>query len=366
MQGFRRISHNSTLITILATIAILILFVECSKKDEQVLNLLCWTGYEERSLLDVFEKKYNIKVNAKTFVGADAMFSLLTQTTATYDVVVVDPEYIKKLHAAGRLAELNPADYDFTGYLDELKEFPLCYVNGNMYAILVEYGSNGLVYNTKYLKNEDVQTYEILWSRKVEDRVGIWDWYLPSMGVISISLGHEDPYNISDQQFQAILDRLKSLRPQVRAIHSSPTEMISALANEETWIVPAGGEWVAAFLQQQGKPIDWIVPEEGGIMWMDALCIVNDASHPDAAKTYIRWMMTPEAQALLSQKQAYQSNVPNMMAYNLLTKKQKDMLKVHNDQEALALVNRLHVRSLPINQPEKEWQDAWEEFKASK
>jgi len=332
----------------------------------QELNLLCWTGYEERALLDAFEKKHNINVNAKTFVGADAMVSLLSQSKGIYDVVVVDPEYIEKLHAAGRLAAMNPAEYDFAGYLDELKDFPLCYSEDKMYAILVEYGSCGLVYNTAHLTTEDVKSYDILWDTKVKGRVGIWDWYLPSMGVISCSLGYQDPYDITDAQFDAIGERLAALRPQVRAIHPSPPEMLSALANDETWIVPAGGEWVAAILKQQGKPIDWVVPDIGGIMWMDTLCIVNDAPHPEAAKAYVHWMMTPEAQALLSQKQAYQSNVPNMKAYDLMPPAHKDMLKVHDADEAKALIGRLHVRSLPINQSEKRWQDAWEKFKASR
>ena len=329
------------------------------------LNLLCWTGYEERSLLDVFEKEHGLKVNAKTFIGADAMFSLLTQSKGIYDIVVVDPEYIEKLHSAGRLAPLSAADYDFTNYLKELRDFPLCYIDEKMYAILVEYGANGLVYNTAHLTPDDVRSYDVLWHPKVKNRVGIWDWYLPSMGVVSCSLGHADPYDITDTQFDAIVGRLKSLRPQVRAIHPSPPEMLSALANEETWIVPGGGEWVAAILKQQGKPIDWVVPDIGGVMWMDALCIVNDAPNVEAAKAYIRWMMTAEAQSLLSQKQAYQSNVPNMKAYGLMPQSHKDRLRVHNAEEARDLINKLHVRSLPINQAERQWQEAWEKFKAA-
>src|SRR6266568_2814190 len=44
------------------------------------LNLLLWTGYEEPAILNAFKKKYDVNVNYKTFVGGDAMFSLLTQS----------------------------------------------------------------------------------------------------------------------------------------------------------------------------------------------------------------------------------------------------------------------------------------------
>jgi spermidine/putrescine transport system substrate-binding protein len=329
------------------------------------LNLLCWTGYEEPAMIEPFEKKFNVKVNYKTFAGADQMFALVTQSKATYDVAVVDPEYIQKLHAAGRLTPLNASDYSFDAYFEPLKHFPLCWIDGKLQAVLVRFGANGLVYNTQHLSPKDVKSYRILWSPKVRGRVGIWDWYLPSMGVISKAAGNKDAYNLSDERFAALTKRLLGLRPQVSAIHPRPPEVINAMGNAEDWIVPGGGEWVAALLQQQGKPADWTVPEEGGIMWIETLAIINDAPHPDIAKKYIQWMQTPEAQAALTQRASYNSNVPNRLAYDLLTPKQKDALKIHNEQEADELINKLSVRQLPTRQSEQVWQDAWQQFKSA-
>jgi spermidine/putrescine transport system substrate-binding protein len=315
-------------------------------------------------MLAPFEKTFNVKVNYKTFVGGDQMFALLTQSKGQYDAVVVDPEYVEKLHAAGRLSELTQSDYKFDDYFQPFQRFPLCWINDKLYAILVRFGSNGLVYNTNHVTAEEAKSYKILWDQKVKDRVGIWDWYLPSMGVLSCSMGNKEPYAITDAQFGALKQRMMELRPQVKAIHPKPPEMIAALANEETWIVPGIGEWIAAILKQQGKPIGWTVPDEGGVMWVETLVIPNDAPHPDAAKQYIQWMQTPEAQALLTQRDAYQSNVPNKKAYDILTSPQKDTLKVHNEQEALELINKLSVRRLPVNQTEKQWQDTWQQFKS--
>ena len=330
---------------------------------ERVLNLLCWVGYEEPSMINVFEDEYDVKVNAKTYVGGDAMFTLFTQSRDVYDVVVVDPEYLPKLHAAGRLAKLNRDDYDSGDFFATFKKFPFTEYDGDLYAVPVRFGSNGLVYNTNHLTAEDVSSYKILWDPKVKGRVGIWDWYLPSMGVLSRAVGNQTPYDISEEQFRALEKATLELRPQVAAIHPSPPEMLSALANEETWVVPAGGEWVAAILQAQGNPIDWVVPEEGGIMWSETLVIANDAPHPDVAREYIQWMHTPEAQALLTQREAYYSNVPNKKAYDLLTDSHKDILKIHNEQEAMAMLEKISVRTLPQRQAESDWQDVWERFK---
>jgi len=343
---------------------IALLYSERSTPYTKELNILVWAGYEERELLDPYEKTFNVKVNYKTFVGADEMFALFTQSKGQYDVVVVDPEYIEKLHAVGRLAVLNPNDYDFADYFEPFKMFPLCWINNKLHAVLVRWGANGLVYNTNHISAEEAKSYDILWNPKVKGRVGIWDWYLPSMGVLSRSLGDDQPYEITDGQFAVLEERLMTVRPQVAAIHPQPSEMLAALANEQTWIVPAGGEWVASRLKQQGKPIDWSVPDKGGVMWIETLVIANDAPHPEAAKQFIRWMQSPAAQALLTQREAYGSNVPNRKAYDLLTPAQKDVLKIHDEAEALNLIRRLSVRRLPANQPEAVWQGAWQRFKA--
>ena len=333
--------------------------------EERVVNLLCWVGWDERDLLEPFENAHDIKVNYKTFVSDDAMFSLVLASPGTYDLVVSGPEYVEKLYQAGKLAQLDANDYDFSQYFDRFKNFPFTRYDGDLYAVMMRWGVNGLLYNTDHLTPEDVASYEILWDPKVKGKIGIWDWYLPSMGVISRYLGNSEPYQISDEQFADLREKVLELRPQVKAIHPSPPEMLAALANEETWLVPAAGEWVAAILRTQGKPIDWLVPKEGGVMWSSALVILKDAPHPEMAKIFIQWAQSPEAQALLAQRQAYHSNVVNAKAYELMSEELKDTLKVHNTEEATGILNQISVRTIPQGQPEAEWQDAWEQFKTA-
>ncbi|HSS52626.1 MAG TPA: extracellular solute-binding protein [Thermoanaerobaculia bacterium] len=363
MRASRRNIVVGVVLAVLLVLAIILFWGPKSSAKE--VNLLIWAGYEDPTILNEFKRANpDIKVNYKTFVGGDSMFSLLTQSHNQYDVVVVDPEYIDKLYAAKKLASLDPQDYDFTGYLEELKNFPLCWKSNRLYAIVVEFGSLGLVYNTRHISAQEAASYSILFSPKVKGRVAVWDWYLPIMGVLSRSLGNDQPYQISDAQFALLQSRLKQLRPQIAAIQPNFAALMAALANEDAWIVPGGAEWVASALQDQGKHFDWVVPPPGGVMWMDSLAIPVDAPHSEAAKVYIRWMMTPKAQALLSQKQAYHSNVPNLRAYDLMPAAHKDRLRIHNAQEMRDLLRHLAVRRLPVNQPEQVWQEAWENFKA--
>jgi spermidine/putrescine transport system substrate-binding protein len=335
-------------------------------RPQQVLNLLCWTGYEEPQLLEPFERRYGVKVRYKTFVGGDAMYALLTQSKGQYDVVVVDPEYVEKLRTANRLSVLAPSDYDLRSYIPTFRQFPLAWKDGKMYAIPVEFGANALLYNTERISTGEAANYDLLFSDKVKGKVGVWDWYLPIMGVLSVALGNSQPYDISDGAFDRLRRRLMQLRPQIGVIAAAFPDLMTSLANGETLIVPGGAGWVAVFLQAQGKPYDWSVPKAGGIMWVDSLVIPTDAPHPDTARLYLQWMTTPEAQAALAQKKAFAANVPNADAYPLISPQIRKALRTENGAEADALARSLAVRTLPVQQSERTWQDAWEQFKASK
>ncbi|PIT96901.1 ABC transporter substrate-binding protein [Candidatus Campbellbacteria bacterium CG10_big_fil_rev_8_21_14_0_10_35_52] len=339
------------------------LFLLRQQPSKDTLNMLAWIGYEEPELIKPFEEQYKVKVNVKTYIGGDQMFTLLSQSKNQYDVVIVDPEFIEKLYGAGRLSELDTTDYNFNDYLEPFRKFPLAWINNKLYAVIVRFGSNGLAYNTKYLSQDDVSSYNVLWDQKVKGKVGIWDWYLPSMGVISKYLGFDEPYKLSEGEFQKLRSAVLSLKPQVAAVHPNPAEIKAALAVEQTWIVPAAGEWIVADLQADGYPIDWTVPKEGGIMWIEALVIPTDSQNIALAKKFIQYMQTPEAQSQLMWRKAYKSAAPNTKAISRLDETQQDTLHLHNAQEAIDLVNKLSVRMLPVNQSEAEWQKVWQEFK---
>lgn len=330
------------------------------------LDFLCWAGVDEPALLEAFENDTGIKVQYKTFVGGDSMYSLLTNSKHQYDVVMVGSEYIAKLYADGRLATLDPADYDLSQYIPTFKRLPPCYVKDTMIALPIEFGANGLAYNTSVISASEASSYAILQSDKVKGKVGVWDRYLPIMGVLSKSLGNAAAYDISDEQFMALKKALFGMRQQMSVIAPNFPVLIASLARGETVVVPGGAAFFATALHRQGVPIDWIIPKEGGVMWVDSLVVPTDAPHPDLAKIFLQWMCSSKAQALLANKKAFSASVPNAAAYPMIDPGVRKLLKTENGEEAEALAKKLAVRTFPVQQTEQIWQNAWEEFKTGK
>ncbi|MCW9078035.1 MAG: extracellular solute-binding protein, partial [Gammaproteobacteria bacterium] len=60
----------------------------------------------------------------------------------------------------------------------------------------------------------------------------------------------------------------------------------------------------------------YVLPEEGGNIWVDYLCVLRESSNKDAAKQFIDFLNEPEIAARLAQYVYYAS--PNQAAEKLL------------------------------------------------
>ena len=233
---------------------------------------------------------------------------------------------------------------------------------------MLRFGYLGLAYNTEKLSAEEVKSYKILWDPKVTGKVGWFDWYLPSMQVLSLYNGNKPPYDISDEAFEKLRETLFSLKPQT-AGYFQMADLFSSFANGQAWVVPGIGDWVALLLEDQGKPIKAVVPDEGGLQWTESLSIAKGAQNLDLAKRYIQYATSPEGQVKTATLSSYAAAIPNMEGWKLMAKDKPewaDRLRLRLDQENVMDQFRkgnIFTRKLPVQQPIEAWNETWTEFK---
>ena len=226
---------------------------KASAADEDTLTLLTWPGHADAHVVGPFEEETGVKIVPKEYVGGEAMLSLLQQSPpGTYDVILTGNAYIEMMRDAGFIEKLDPADYPIEDFWPEFQNFPTHWLDGDLYSVMVSYGFIGMAYNTNIFTAEDLRSYAALWSDKAAGKVGHFDWYLPSMGVLSIYNGNENPYDIDEAQFEKLKETLFSLRPQVAGFYAF-AGLFGAMTGEEAWVVPGIGEWLT-ILMQQGRP----------------------------------------------------------------------------------------------------------------
>lgn len=348
-----------------------VLFAGCDRQsnttqDSKKLHLLAWVGYDEPEFLEPLKKDLGADIVVKTYVGGDQMYSLFTSAPpGTYDAVIVDAEYGERMYNDHQIVALERDLWYSQDLFSPFASGQPANVRDDVYGAVLRWGALGLVYNTQKLNESEVASYDVLFTDKVKGRVGIFDWYLPNMGVFSRHLGHKRPYDLDASELHKLSDALRKLRPQVRSIQANTGDVIGDLRSGEVWVTPAIGEWAAAVLAEEGKPIHWTVPKEGGIMWVEAIAIPTSGKNQALSKELVRMIRKPEHLARLAWRKAYHSQSSRRDAYGFLSQEQKGVLRAKALEDVQNLIDLLVVRKLPgPRTSEADWIRLWTEFKS--
>ncbi len=341
-----------------------------SAAEPGVLNYLSWPGNADPYLVAEFEKANNCKIRIKEYVGGDQMLAVINQSPpGSFDVVLADAEYMHLLHAADFIEELNPDDYPLKDYWPEFQKFPLHWFDGKLYGVMTDFGYLGLSYNTEIYKPAEVASYAALWAEKAKGKVGFFDWYLPSMGCVSLSNGNRPPFDVDDQGLAALKKKLFSLKPQASGFYTI-ADIFSSLTNRRAHLVPGIGEWITLGLRMNGVPVDTIIPEEGGLQWTESLSIVKGTPKRDLARKFIQYTASPDGQVRQATKIDNKKSIPSIAGWKLLNQtlpKEAEILRmtltgpnVMDEYKA----KRIQFRQLPSRQEIEAWNDIWSEFKS--
>ncbi len=341
-----------------------------ARAQDNVLSLLSWPGHGDPAVVGAFEQEFGVKVVTKEYVGGEAMLALINQSPpGSFDVVLADSEYVSMLKEGGFIDPMNPADYPLDDYWPEFQKFDGHWFDNELYAVIERFNLAGLAYRTDVLTPEDVKSYKILWGDKLKGKIGFFDWYLPTMGCLSLAQGNKPPYDIDDAHFEALKESLFSLRAQAGGFYSM-ADMFSMISNGQAAVIPGQGTAVALILKKSGVPVEVAIPEEGGLLLTESLSICASSTKKDLAKKFIQYKTSPQGQAAMALLPAYNLPIPNRKGWELLNKEKPD------DAKALGMVldgpnimdefkkGNLYPRMLPAQQGIEAWNEAWSEFKA--
>jgi spermidine/putrescine transport system substrate-binding protein len=327
------------------------------------LNILVQAGYDEPQIIGPFEEMYNVSVNSRVFPSSDEMFALLQASRpGDWDITMPDTPWIERLHQAGLVEELDPADFPMIAdQYERWQDFDQLMVDGAQYGIVSRWGLYGIVYNSNHVDAEEAQSIGVMYDEAYRGQVVLFDWYLPNMGMIGRYAGFDQPYDVTGEDFETIRELTLELRPQVGVIAATNTDTIQALAMESGYL-SFGGEWLQLLLKDEGHPIELAVPEEGGVSWTEAVVQLSGSQNPEAAQAFMQYILSPEPQAKLAWADAFHATVPNSQAVEFLTPEQAEALRMDDPARIDEILGKIATRKLPPD--ESFWIETWEEFKS--
>jgi putative spermidine/putrescine transport system substrate-binding protein len=174
-------------------------------------------------------------------------------------------------------------------------------INGVHYGVSLQWGPNVLMYNTHKFPSAP-KSWSALYDPKNKGQVTVPDNAIQIadaalyLSKTKPSLGIQDPYELNQTQFQAVIDLLKKQQPLVRKYWAVAGQEVSMFKNGDA-SVGAAWPYQTNTLKASGAPVADTIPQEGATGWADSWLLATKAPHPNCAYLWMQWISTPKAQA---------------------------------------------------------------------
>jgi len=299
----------------------------------QELNVLTWCDHTDPDLLRAFEQKNNVRINMKEYDGTGVALALLEQSQpGDWDVFVVDSIDVKRVAKLGLLAPLNEKDFPWDDIFPEIRTPQLHNVDGKLYAVPEKFGYNTIAYNNKNADPADMRDAAVLWNPKYKGRIAIYDYYIPVIEMVAIGLGIK-PSELNTSHLPAIKEKLFKMK-EFSALVGDVVQVQTALATGEVDIIAGGGEFSVSVLHKENPALDWVLPNQGGVRWQQAIGVFAASKKKDLALKFVQYILSPEGQGRLATSSCYWAMPANSKA--VLTPEQKKILR---DEQPKFLAN---------------------------
>ncbi len=299
-----------------------------SNGPKQSINVYNWGEYIDQTVLDDFEEQTGIHVNYTTYASNEEMYSKIVSGAASYDVIIPSEYMISKMINEGLLAELNFDNIPNYKYIGE--EYKgLSYDPDEKYSVPYTWGTVVIVYNTKYVDEEDVkdQSIDLLWNEKYKDKILMFDNPRDAFALAHIKLGHSMNTTDPNDWYEAA-DALKEQKKIVQAYVMD--QVFDKMLNEEAYIAPyyAGD---AMTMMEENEDLAAYVPVEGANMFFDSMCVLKSSQNKEAAEKFINFMCETEIAVRNAETVWYA--IPHIPAFEALSPEQRDDPLVYPPQE---------------------------------
>ena len=320
------------------------------------LNVLTWCDHTDPALVKAFEDQYQVRVNLKEYDGTGVALALLEQSQpGDWDVFVVDSIDVARVVKLGLLEALNPADFPFDDIFPEIRTPQLHNVGGKLYAMPEKFGYNTIAYNSKKVDPADMRDAAVLWNPKYKGRIAVYDYYIPVIEMVAIGLGIK-PTELNQSHLPAIKEKLFKMK-ELAAVVGDVVTVQTALATGEVDIIAGGGEFAVSVLHKENPALDWVLPDQGGVRWQQAIGVFAASKNKEMAKNFVRYILGPDGQGKLATSSCYWAMPANAKAN--LTAEQKKILRW--DEQPKFLSNSYFYLQ-PDEAFDKAMLDVWTEF----
>jgi len=268
-----------------------------SARAADKLTVFSWETYHLDPWIKEWTEKTGIEVNVVLTGSADEMYAQMAAGSIEPDVIIVDSGNLKRHVDSNFIAPLDVskipnASYVAKGFNFEKRNA----IDGKIYGIPYNWGVQPLMF-ARSVGEEGMDTWNALWDKRFAGKVNLFDDGYATIPMIAMKAGAKDPYNLTEDEFAAVVEALKELRPQVGSISRGPSDQTAIFAAGDALVGYCMVVNSVFTLNADGQnKFGYSFPKEGTLGWIDNAA-VTPRGERDASYQFISDILAPDWQA---------------------------------------------------------------------
>ena len=306
---------------VLSIISALVFLCGCGGNREEILKVYNWSDYIDETVLGDFEQWYfeqtgeTIHVIYQTFDVNETMLSKIEKGKEDYDVICPSDYILERMLNDGLLLPLDFASLpDSINYIENnrspyIRDMFAKFnpeIDANDYSVAYMWGTTGILYNTRYVTEEEASTWDVIRNPKFADKIFIKDAPRDVFSPILIYLRQKElkegtvtiedlMHDSSDESLAEVEAYLKEVKELVAGWEADFGK--DQMTRERGWISlnwSGDAVWAIEEAANVGVELKYVVPKEGSNVWFDGWVIPKYAANVKAATYFIDFMCRPD------------------------------------------------------------------------
>lgn len=328
------------------------------------INVYNWGEYistgADEGTLDVnseFEKLTGIKVNYTNYATNEELYAKLKGGGASYDVIIPSDYMISKMINENLVQPLDMDNIPNFRYIMENFRNQ-AYDPANDYSVPYTWGTVGIIYDKTMIDipPEEID-WDLLWNEDYADQILMFDNPRDAFAIAEIMSG----YSLNTEDPEELENSARKLTQQKKIVQGYVMdEVFDKMGAGDALIAPyyAGD---ALTILEENEDLDFVVPDSGTNLFIDAMCIPTSARQKEAAEMYINFMCEPDIAFANIDYICY--STPHQEAFNMLDEEVRKSHVSYPDNEFIA--NKTSVFVNLSDEANLKMQDLWTEMKSA-
>ena len=272
-------------------------------RGENVLNVYCWDEYLPKDVLEEFTKRTGTRVTLTLYDSNEAMLAKLSAGGgATYDVVFPSEYAVRILADKGLAREIDKAKIPNWKNLNP-RLLDKSYDPGNKFAMPYFFGTTGIGYDVKAAGQVDS------WGALFDARFGGKVIMLNDMRECFAAALRTAGKGVNEKDVAALKAAGEKLRAQKKLVKAYDSDNFATELQKGAVVVAHGfnGQFAKMMAEEPAGKFAYVVPKEGGTVWIDNAAIPAKAANPDGAHAFLNFLLEPEIGARIVNSAKYAS-----------------------------------------------------------